>query len=287
MSFGKKGLTKPSLTKPVAPVTPFKVPRHAASVGLLLALVAAAAFVYANWRYVVSSVYPPALSEMIMPYPRTERDRLTPYWTARLHNHRSDHSVIVWTSVQMRQICGPIGYPKWTTASPGYSEVEPDARNLYRVDLYGGDTLAKDVIEKLRVKGHEFCSKEFYFAMYDARLASAPLSDKDSRLFLDASQREIDRIKSKARLATLTEVAPKPMLLEPEMHIRSACAERWRHDYSMREHCEKKQEEARSWARGHHTDLDIAGLCAARWRNDWDMFAYCVKQQEAAKARVQ
>jgi hypothetical protein len=219
---------------------------------------------------------------MYMPYPRTDRDRLVRYWKARLDNHRNDGQVITWMTVEMRRICGSIGYPKWTKDTPGYSDFEPDSFNLYRVDVHGSETLARDVIQRIRTNAREFCRREFYLAMYDARMAIAPLNDKQTNIELARLKGEIDAGPRRASKGLPLASA----LAEPDMDIRNVCTQRWPSDYVMQEHCEKTQETARIWSKGRHTDASIGELCATRWHRDWDMYAYCVKQQEAAKVRL-
>jgi len=73
---------------------------------------------------------------------------------------------------------------------------------------------------------------------------------------------------------------------EPTGKISDYCRREWGSNYSMREHCEESQEEAKREIKGRNIDDEIAVRCAADWPNNWQMFKHCVDTQSVAKSRL-
>lgn len=73
---------------------------------------------------------------------------------------------------------------------------------------------------------------------------------------------------------------------EPTVKIEDHCRREWPNNYTMRESCENRQQDARADLHGHAIDDDIARHCASDWPDNWVMFKDCVGRQEQAKSRL-
>ncbi len=70
---------------------------------------------------------------------------------------------------------------------------------------------------------------------------------------------------------------------EPSFDVSAMCRKNWPDNYRMEAYCIKQQEEARSWAKGRHTEDRISKHCARQRNHDWSMFKYCIDSEEQAR----
>lgn len=74
--------------------------------------------------------------------------------------------------------------------------------------------------------------------------------------------------------------------LFPDHRYWLFCERQWKDDWRMRDHCERSQDSAKSWASSRVIDEDIAHQCTRQWSDDWHMFKHCVNSQTSAKEKV-
>jgi hypothetical protein len=193
-------------------------------------------------------------------------------------------STTYWMAANFRKLCNFAGFPVILESDEEYQSANPDARNRYRIDVYGKEKSARQVVSAIQANPSEFCAQDVHFAMFDYRVSALPLTLKRSKEQTEAILREGRR--------RLTEIENQSAVYdsggpsEPYVDVPAFCRGKWPTDLEMQAYCRRQQDEARDRVSARHADAPIMRFCASRWPGDWEMFDYCLGNQVEAQREL-
>lgn len=193
-------------------------------------------------------------------------------------------STTYWMAVNFRKLCNFAGFPVIVESDEEYQSANPDARNRYRVDVYGKEKSARQVVGLIQTSPSEFCGRDVHFAMFDYRVSALPLTLERSKERTEAILREGRR--RLAEIENQSAVYDSGGPSEPYVDVPAFCREKWPTDLEMQAYCRRQQDEARDRVSARHADTPIMRFCASRWPGDWEMFDYCLGNQVKAQREL-